>query len=121
MSIRKNRRSRIITNDGSPPQQAVIGVPRIGRIPTPESARALGREEGRAEGRKALGQDVEAKIDQVRADAQALERTAKILNERPRGRIPLPQVQLTADVLHAMAEGMRLAVDMIPDSREPPF
>lgn len=91
----------------------------LGRPPTPESARELGRAEGRSsmlcEQQKALDE----KIDQVRADAQALETTARILDDAP----PLPRAQAekVRAVLFAMAAGMRLAADRFPDSREIPF
>lgn len=55
----------------------------------------------------------------MRADAQALETAARILDDTP----PLPreQTEQVKAALFAMAAGMRLAADRMPDSREIPF
>jgi hypothetical protein len=64
---------------------------------------------------------VDARIDQVRADAQAIETAAKLLDDAPRNVFPVPHKAETVSCLLALAAGMRLAADRMPDSREIPF
>lgn len=89
--------------------------------PTPEAARELGRKEGRTSMLREQQQAIDAKIDRVRADAQALETAAQILDEIPAPRCPVPNKAATVQALFALAEGMRLAADRMPDSRDIPF
>lgn len=79
------------------------------------------RELWRAEGRKALEATVDSRIDQVCADAQALETAARILEGAPRGIFPVPHKAETVSALYSLAAGMRLAASKMPDSRELPF
>jgi hypothetical protein len=75
----------------------------------------------RLDGQKALAAVVDSKIDQVRADAQALETTAMVLQRAPRDTWPVPHREETIAALLSLAAGMRIAVDRMPDSRELPF
>ncbi len=84
-------------------------------------ANEAARELWRAEGQKALAVTVDTKIDQVRADAEALEVAARILDSAPRGIFPVPHKAETVAALYALAAGMRLAAGRMPDSRELPF
>lgn len=71
------------------------------------------------EGVKVIEAKVDAAIDQVRSDAQALETAARILdNANTRA---VPRKAEVVEAIFAMASGMRLAADRIPDSREIPF
>jgi hypothetical protein len=81
--------------------------------------RAMG--EARAEGRKMLESEVDGKIDQLRADAQALETAARVLEDAPRGAFPVPHKAETIAALWALASGMRLAADRMPHSTDVPF
>ncbi len=69
--------------------------------------------------RSELEREMDGKIDQLRADAQALETAARILDAFP----PLPRARAeqTAEALFAMAAGMRLAADRMPHSSDCPF
>jgi hypothetical protein len=113
MSRRKRGQPKIITNDGSPPQQAVFG--------TRPGALEEARERWREEGRRALQQDVDAKIDQARADATALETAAKIVDAAWDRDLPFPNPREVARGLRAMAGGMRIAADRLPHTDDCPF
>lgn len=76
-----------------------------------EAAREAGREQARAQNGAA--------IEQLRADAQALETAARLLRDAPG--YPVPHKAETIDALFAMASGMRLATDRIPDALALPF
>ncbi len=78
-------------------------------------------EEARQAGRQALADEVDARIDQVRADAQALETAAKLVEGAPELDLPFPYRGEVAQGLRAMAAGMRLAADAIPRSDDLPF
>lgn len=84
----------------------------------PDAGRAELQEAVR-EGVKAIESKVDAAIDQVRADAQALETAARLLRDAPG--YPVPHKAETIDALFAMASGMRLATDRIPDALALPF
>jgi hypothetical protein len=75
----------------------------------------------RLDGQKALAAVVDSKIDQVRADAQALETTAMVLQRAPRDTWPVPHREETIAALLSLAAGMRIAASVMPDSRELPF
>jgi hypothetical protein len=77
------------------------------------------REFGKAEGRAAATLANSAAIEQLRADAQALETSARLLRDAPG--YPVPHKAETIDALFAMASGMRLATDRIPDALDLPF
>jgi len=124
MGKRKSRGPRIITQDG--PTQAVIGVrpahnDGIGKPPTLESARELGRMEGRTSMLGEQQKSIDEKIDRVRADAQALETAARILHDAPRGIFQVPHKAETVAALFALAAGMRIAADSFPHSSDVPF
>lgn len=78
---------------------------------TLEAARHEGREQARAQNGAAIAQ--------LRADAAALESTARLLRDAPG--FPVPHKAETIDALLAMASGMRLAADQIPDAHDLPF
>lgn len=103
--------ARVVTPDNLPPLRGVVG--------TQPGALEEARERWRAEGRKEIAQDVDAKIDQVRADARALETAARILDDTPP--MPREQTEQVKAALFAMAAGMRLAVDRMPYSDDIPF
>ena len=86
----------------------------------PDAGRAELQEAVR-EGVKAIESKVDACIDQVQADAQALETAARLLDDAPRNIFAVPHKAETIAALFAMAAGMRLAANRMPDSREIPF
>lgn len=99
---------------------AVIGVPSVRDPASPKpDALEASRELWRAQGRKEAAAAIDAAIDQVRADAQALETAAKLLRDAPG--YPVPHTSETIEALLAMATGMRLAADRMQDSRDIPF
>lgn len=63
----------------------------------------------RREGEKAIESKVDAAVEQVRADAQALETTANVLRQ-------VERFHDTARFLDGMAQGMRLAAGRMPDT-----
>jgi hypothetical protein len=75
----------------------------------------------RLDGQKALAAVVDSKIDQVRADAQALETTAMVLQRAPRDTWPVPHREETIAALLSLAAGMRIAADSFPHSSDVPF
>ncbi len=75
----------------------------------------------RREGEKAVESKVDACIDQLRADATALETAARVLDDAPRNIFPVPHKAETVAALFALAAGMRLAADRMPDPDEIPF
>lgn len=75
----------------------------------------------RLEGEKAAEAKVRTSLEQVRADAQALETAAKLLDDAPRGIFPVPHKAETVAALFALAAGMRLAAGRMPDPDEIPF
>lgn len=121
MGKRRSKGPRILTQDG--PTQAVIGVRPGVQVDPSRPARqpmeSVNFEAYREQGRKQIEARSEAAIDQARADATALETTARLLRDAPG--FPVPHKAETIDALFAMAAGMRLAVGRIPDSRELPF
>jgi hypothetical protein len=116
MSRSKRRRARF--------KGPIFGVKtperRTDRAPPP-SVGAFELEGARREGEKAIETKVDGCIDQVLADAQALETSAKLLDDAPRWIFPVPHKAETVAALFALAAGMRLAADRMPDSREIPF
>lgn len=64
---------------------------------------------------------LDEKIDQVRADAQALETAAKIVDRAWERDLPFPNRGEVAQGLRAMAAGMRIAADACPHSGDCPF
>ena len=64
---------------------------------------------------------VRASLEQVRTDAQALETAAKLLDDAPRWIFPVPHKAETVAALFALAAGMRLAAERMPDPDELPF
>lgn len=76
-----------------------------------EAARKVGMEQARAQNGAA--------VEQLRADAQALETAARLLRDAPG--FPVPHKAETIDALFAMAAGMRLAAGRVPDALDLPF
>jgi hypothetical protein len=66
---------------------------------------------------------VDAKLDQIRADAQVLETAAELLRGAytAQGDYVVPNREEVRALLLTMAAGMRLAAGRMPDSREIPF
>lgn len=90
-----------------------------GRAPPPADAERQELQAAVREGVKASEAKVDACIDQVRADAQALETAARLLDDANTRAVP--RKQEVVEALFAIAAGMRLAADRMPDSREIPF
>jgi hypothetical protein len=82
--------------------------------PTPESSRELGQVEGRAE----MICKIEDRANELRADANALERSAHLIEEVPTG-LPAIERSMAATMLQAMAGGIRFAVNRMTDSGLP--
>jgi hypothetical protein len=116
MSRRKTEDPHVTTIGGEPPQMAVIGVSPSVPVTRQDELRAA-----RVEGRKDLEREVDEKIDQLRADAQALETAAKIVDAAWERDLPFPNRGEVAMGLRAMAAGIRVAADRIPHSGDCPF
>lgn len=82
--------------------------------PTPESSRELGQAEGRAE----MTCKLEDIALELKADANALERSAHLIEETPTG-LPAIERSIAATMLQAMAGGIRSAVSRMTDSGLP--
>lgn len=66
-------------------------------------------------------EELDGKIDQVRADAQALETAAKIVDQAWERDLPFNNRGEVAQGLRAMAAGMRIAAEAFPHSDDCPF
>lgn len=113
MSRRRKKLLRVMT----PEERAAARGQRRRR---PEEKTNLA-ESYRREGEMAVESKVDACIDQLRADATALETAARVLDDAPRNIFPVPHKAETVAALYALAAGMRFAADRMPDSRELPF
>lgn len=74
----------------------------------------------RLEGEKNVEAKVRTSLEQVRADAQALETAARFLDDAPHAIFTTPKGPIVA-ALFALSTGMRLAADRMPDPDEIPF
>lgn len=71
-----------------------------------------------AEGRTEMVCTLEDKVLELRADANALERSARLIEEAPTA-IPAIERSMAATMLQAMAGGIRLAADFMSEQRLP--
>lgn len=89
------------------------------RAPPPDVERQALQEAVR-EGVKVHEAKMRTSLEQIRADAQALETAARFLDDAPHGIFTTPKGPIVAAIF-ALSTGMRLASDRMPDPDEIPF